>query len=386
MKIIDAQAYHLKAPLEIHYKTTFGSMTHRQAVFIVVTSEDGISGVGETYINFPVWAPYGRLAAYREAFFPQVVGKDIDDIPLFMQSLWKLFYRASMQGNCLGSTIQAMCAISTALWDMAARQKGVPLRVMFAGNPANKVKIYGSGVNTPFPIDALKDGLDMGMDIFKLKLGYGDIIDKKNIEELKRILGSGVRLAVDVNRSWSFEQTVEWMDYLADNDIAWIEEPLDPESQHRYPELIERATIPVSGGENFLIPPDTDFRTEKEWGLDLNETQLTLDIIQPAIVKNCCFSDAVQLLKLAEERDKKIYPHFLGSAPGMAASAQLASLTKYPHLEWDINPNPMRTSCFIEPFRAENGYLLLNDNPGIGWEIRPEIFMDWTVGHVQVTG
>ena len=186
---------------------------------------------------------------------------------------------------------------------------------------------------------------------------------RRNIAELKQILGDGVRLAVDVNRSWSFEQAVGWMNYLADNDIAWLEEPLDPVHQHRYSELVERATIPVSGGENFLIPPGTDFCTEKEWGLDLNETQLSLDILQPAIVKNCCFSDAVRLLNLAEELGKKIYPHFLGSAPGMAASAQLASLTKYPHLEWDINPNPMRTFCFTEPFRAKNGLSALKRRP-----------------------
>ncbi len=68
----------------------------------------------------------------------------------------------------------------------------------------------------------------------------------------------------------------------------------------------------------------------------------------------------------------------------MAASAQLASLSCEPRLEWDINPNPLRTSCFTEPFRGVDGFLELSCDPGIGWEIREEILEKWTVGHIQV--
>ncbi len=67
-----------------------------------------------------------------------------------------------------------------------------------------------------------------------------------------------------------------------------------------------------------------------------------------------------------------------------AASAQLASLSREPHLEWDINQNPFRTVCFTEPFRGVDGFLELNADPGIVWEIRKEIFEKWTVSHIQV--
>ena len=237
----------------------------------------------------------------------------------------------------------------------------------------------------PFIVDAIKDGLDMGMDVLKLKVGYGDDIDKENIRSLKNILGSGVGIAVDANRSWSFDQTMNWMNYLRDNEIVWLEEPLNMLDQQRYPELLENTKVPISAGENFLIPPGTDFAREKEWGLTFNETDLAVNIVQPAVVKNCCFSDAVRFVPVVENMGKKLYPHFLGSSPGMAFSAQLASLTNDPHLEWDINPNPMRTSLFTEPFSGVDSYLDLSYSPGIGWEIRKGILEKWTVNHVQVT-
>ena len=124
---------------------------------------------------------------------------------------------------------------------------------------------------------------------------------------------------------------------------------------------------------------------EKEWGLNFNDSELAIDVVQPSVVKNCCFSDAVKLLHHAEAKGKKIFPHFLGSAPGMAASAQLASLAVEPHLEWDINPNPLRTDCFTELFRGVDGYLELSSEPGIGWEVREEVLKEWMVGFERVS-
>jgi len=384
MKIVECRAFHLRAPLEQPYKTTFGALTGRQAVFVLLTAEDGSTGVGETYINFPPWATFERLASYREAFFPAIAGREIADIPSCMSELWRRFYRAALQGGALGPTLQGLTALSTALWDLRAKIEGVPLRGLFSETPADDVRVYGSGINPPFPKNALREALDRGVTTFKLKLGFGGDEDRRNVRELKTLLGGGIRLAVDVNRSWSFDEAVSWMPYLRDEDIAWLEEPLAPAYQHRYPELLELSAVPVSAGENFLIPPGSDFSIEGEWGLSLNDSRLALNIVQPAVVKNCCFSDAVRFARHAETLGMDVYPHFLGSAPGMAASAQLAALTKAAHLEWDVNPNPLRTSCFTEPFVADNGVLRLPDAPGIGWDIRDEVLERWSVDRVLV--
>jgi len=383
VNIISARAIRLKAPLDTPYRTTFQTMTHRQAVLVMLTDERGLTGVGETYINFPLWAATGRMAAYREAFFPMVVGHDIEDPGAFTRDMWRRLYRAALQGGCIGSTLQALSAVSTALWDLSAKREGVPLSRLFSDNPAEKVRIYASGINPPLPTEAIRDALDMGMEVFKLKLGFGKETDTENIRALKTLIGDA-RVAVDVNRSWRFDEAVEWLGRLGNMDIAWVEEPLAPEDEHRYPELVELAGIPVSAGENFRLPPGSDFVSTGRDGLSLNGTRLAVDIVQPAVVKNCCFDDGVRFALFAETREKLVYPHFLGSAPGMAASAHLAALTRNPHLEWDINPNPLRTDCFTMPFRGRDGFLAIPDTPGIGWEISPEMLDQWTVDSVDV--
>ena len=78
--------------------------------------------------------------------------------------------------------------------------------------------------------------------------------------------------------------------------------------------------------------------------------------------------------------------HFLGSAPGMASTAHIASLSKNPLLEWDINPNPLRTSLFSEPFRIEDGMFLMSGEPGMGWNLRTDIPESWIAYTGNVTG
>jgi L-alanine-DL-glutamate epimerase-like enolase superfamily enzyme len=95
-----------------------------------------------------------------------------------------------------------------------------------------------------------------------------------------------------------------------------------------------------------------------------------LDIFQPDITKHCCVHDAIRLLNAVKTRGKKLFPHFLGSAPGQAASFHLASGCGDDCLmEWDINPNPLRTALFKEPFEIKDGIVEIPDGPGIGWTL-----------------
>ena len=142
-----ARAFHFRAPLDIPYRTTFGVMTHRQAVVITLTDMDGTEGMAESWINFPLWAPVERMAAFEEGFFPGIVGKDIDDIPAFVRALWNGRYRAALQSATLGPAMQALAAVEAALLDIEAKRRGVTVGHLFSDHPAGNIPAYGSGIN-----------------------------------------------------------------------------------------------------------------------------------------------------------------------------------------------------------------------------------------------
>ena len=361
MKIRNAQVHHLQVPIENPVRTSFGVMDSRHAVFLTIEEQSGLRGIGESWVNFPHWAPWERVIAFERAFIPYLTGRDVPDVPSFVREMARAFRGPALQSGTFGPYLQSLCAVEMALWDLAARVENVPLNQLLFDDPAPSVRVYGSGINSPIPWEIIDQHLDQGVRLFKLKLGFGDGLDLRNLRELKEHLGDSAQIAVDVNRGWTTEQALKWQPALADFDVQWLEEPLRVEDEHELPLLQEQGLIPLAGAENMQVEP----------GRDLAEcANAPLDIYQPDITKYCCLQDAIRMLNAVLARGKKLYPHFLGSAPGQAASLHLASGCGDCLLEWDINPNPLRTDLFQKPFQIQDGMLAIPDRPGIGWEMK----------------
>src|SRR5438105_1870228 len=115
LKIKTASVIHRQVPIERAVTTSFGSMSARHAVLFVVTDEHGRKGVGESWVNFPAWAPYERVAAYEKVFAPLLAQKSIDNIPEFIAKLEDNFYGPAVQAGAVGPLLQALCGIELAL-------------------------------------------------------------------------------------------------------------------------------------------------------------------------------------------------------------------------------------------------------------------------------
>lgn len=358
------RAWHLQAAIRSPVKTSFGTMNARTAIMVMIEDARGRRGWGESWVNFPAWASYERTKAFELEYLPYLAGKEVADIPAFIRQMYLAFRGTAMQAGAMGPLVQAICAIELALWDLAARAAGKPLRKLFCANPADSVALYGSGINQPLPwprIDAL---LDCGVGVFKLKLGFGDDDDLRNLKELAAHLGSKARIAVDVNRGWDLPTARRWLSVLRDFDVQWLEEPLRPDQEHLMGELAAASPVPIAAGENTFFDPSAG---------DLAAlARLPMRIFQPDVTKNCPLHQALALLPMALAGGKRLYPHFLGSAVGQAASLQLACCCGATLMEWDVNENPLRTDLMRRPFKIENGAIRLDDSPGIGYDLDDE--------------
>jgi O-succinylbenzoate synthase len=70
----------------------------------------------------------------------------------------------------------------------------------------------------------------LGFTTVKLKVGRRSLQEEINtVQMATQILGDGVSLRLDCNRSWDFETAVKFAKAVADSNIEYIEEPLaDP--------------------------------------------------------------------------------------------------------------------------------------------------------------
>ncbi|MFQ6044007.1 MAG: mandelate racemase/muconate lactonizing enzyme family protein [Candidatus Poribacteria bacterium] len=365
IKISNAHVHHLQAPIENKVKTSFGVMDFRDAVFILIEDDSGFQGIGESWVNFPSWAPWERVVAFEKAFIPYLKERKIDCIPSFIENMAKVFRGPALQSGTLGPYLQSICAVEMALWDLAAKMENLPLNKLLFENPASKIRLYGSGINSPILWRVIDEHLKKGISLYKLKLGFGDEEDLKNLRDLSKHLGNSASIAVDVNRGWNIDKTLEWLDILKDFNVQWLEEPLIIEDEDKLGILHERKIVNIAGGENMFIEPGCDIE---------HFADAPLDIFQPDITKYCCLHDAIRLLNAVKVRGKKLFPHFLGSAPGQAASFHLASGCGGDcPMEWDINANPLRTALFKEPFEIKDGVVEIPYGPGIGWNLDFEV-------------
>ncbi len=359
--ITDACVKHERLPIDHPVKTAFGTMKERHAVLLLLKDENGQTGVGESWVNFPLWAPWERTALFEKGFIPYLKGRQVENVPEFVAGMYKDFVGPARQSETVGPLVQALCAVELALWDLQAQREGVPLAQSLFEKPADAVKVYASGINSPIPWDLIDRHLERGVALFKLKLGFGDREDRKNLEDLRRHLGEKAALAVDINRGWDMGQLRTWLPVLADFEVKWIEEPLKIDEEPHLHELAGLSEIPIAGGENLLMPPGADMK--KLLGQPF-------DVLQPDLTKNAPLHVALKLLEMSTATSKRIVPHFLGSGPGQAASLQFAAGCPEALVEIDINRNALRTDLLQEPFEIVDGKISIPDRPGIGWSLK----------------
>src|ERR1700748_1471732 len=100
--------------------------------FVRVDSDEGLSGIGESFC-----AP-GLTRIVRD-LAPLWIGEDARDV----DRLWaKLRWGASGAGSSAGIVYNAISGIEAALWDLVGRAYGVPIHALLGGRFRDSVRVY----------------------------------------------------------------------------------------------------------------------------------------------------------------------------------------------------------------------------------------------------
>jgi len=146
-----------------------------------------------------------------------------------------------------GITHLALGAIDIALWDLKAKDAGMPLWKLLGGSASKKVEAYntdGGWLNWPLDVmvsDCKRLVEEEGYRAVKLKVGGPNPKeDLRRVEAVRNAPGPDIRIMMDANGRWSLPQAIQTASRLADFDIAWIEGPIyfdDVEGHRRLAEL-----------------------------------------------------------------------------------------------------------------------------------------------------
>lgn len=362
----------------------------------VMTSDDGLYGLGCGTFTQRFAAVEATL---RVHLIPLVIGRDCSRI----EELWSLM---NFNGYWRGGPVlnNAISAIDMALWDIKAKQAGMPLYQLLGGKVREAAAVYEHADGSS--LEALEDHArrlieERGLKHVRFRFGgdskltresgeaggmaYGGpaisgmhrpsgalpgaYYDPKSYmraslnaaEHLRKRFGDDVELLHDVHGRLSVVDAVRFAREMEAYRLFFLEDPLPPESISAHRRLRAATTTPIAASELFTIPT--------QWTPLVVDRQI--DFLRMHLSDIGGLTPARKAAVLAEQFGVRTAWHGPGdcSPVGHAINLHLNLATPNFGVQ-ELQPFTVTTEeVFLGCPQMRNGYLYPNDRPGHGVDI-----------------
>ena len=184
-----------------------------------------------------------------------------------------------------------------------------------------------------------------------LKVKQGTDIDREIIQRVRNV-AKDIPLRVDANGGWTPKQAVEMSKYLAENNVQFIEQPL-PKFAHAedFRFVKERSPIPIFADESICK------------AIDVARLSDSIDGVVVKLAKTGGLLEALRVIHTARAHSLQVmFGCMIESSIGVTAAVHLSSLCDY----LDLDGALLLASDPYEGAEYKDGYLRLNDRPGLG--------------------
>jgi L-alanine-DL-glutamate epimerase-like enolase superfamily enzyme len=342
---------------------------------VAVRTDRVVDGHPVTGFAFNATARYACGEPMRTRFIPRLLSADPDSLLdadgiIDPERCVPVMTQREKPGGDAERSIP-IGTIETALWDAAAKARGLPLHVLLAqrygpGTPSTRVFCYvGGGWYRPGQtLDDLRDEMrrhrDAGYTMLKMKIGGAPIEeDRRRLEAVLEVAGEGRNLAVDANCALGRERAFAYADMLAPYGLRWFEEPAHPLDFKLYSEIAARYPNPIGTGEALYSRQDVE-NLIRFGGLRPGRDILQMD--PPHIYGIASFAGIVAMAEAAGFARSQVFPHG-GNLMSLAcvAGLGLGGCESYPGVFGPF-------AGYTDDTRVEDGWMRLPDRPGIGFE------------------
>ena len=333
-------------------------------MFVKIETDTEIYGWGEATVGWlaPVVETtldeWGELLIGRNPLDVVAICDDITDrLP------WK-------GGAVLGS---AIAAINMALYDITGKAWKVPVYQVLGGKKRDRIRVYNGPINFESVERARADAAAavnagaMGLKGVPLETRNWPM-DHHALEHSVRVVaavreevGPDVELMLDTHASPNPALSLAFAHMVAPYRPLFLEEPCKVGSVAALKEVSSRSPVPIATGEKLFM-----YRDFKQI---IDERACAF--LQPDVSHSFGISSFLHISRLAEEAQILMAPHNAGGPVYFAALLHAdAVISNFLIQEvWLLD----QYGKYVDhDFRLKNGYIELNDRPGLGIDVKEE--------------
>ena len=315
-----------------------GGYAHHRNVIVRLTDDDGLAGFGEAAPNRYYGESVATVIAALGQFKPLLERTD----PMSLESIEGQLNRA-LRGNA-----SAKSAVSSALHDLLGKRLGLPVHRIWGLDPS-------TAPQSSFTIaiaenNELEERVREAREypILKIKLGTD-----RDMEIVRIIRGAAPdkRLRVDANAAWTAKHAVRMSDFLAEQGVEMLEQPVAANDIEGLRFVRKRSKLPVFADESCLV------------ATDIAKLSGAVDGINIKLAKCGSLREALRMVHTARALDMQVMAGcMIESSLGISAIAQIAPLL-------DAADFDGAALLARDPFRGTSiagGSIKLSDAPGLG--------------------
>jgi galactonate dehydratase len=354
----------------------------RYFVFVKITTDTGVSGIGE---------------AYCVPFEPHLVAKMIEDVfaryaasndPHDIENLWRRVYSSGFTQHPDLTLMGVLSALEMACWDIIGKEANKPVYKLLGGQVHERLRAYTYIYPRPsdksdvyhdpdLAAERAAEYLAQGFTALKFDpAGPYSAFDGRQLslealdlsERFARTLRQAVGMKADLLFGTHGQMTAAGAIRLAKRlepyDPLWLEEPVPPDAPEEMAKVARATSIPIATGERLT--------TKYDFARLLNTGAAA--ILQMNLGRVGGLLEAKKIAGMAEVHHAQIAPHlYCGPIVG-AANIQIATCSpNFLILESIETWGGFHSSILKTPIQFEDGHVIPPTAPGLGVELNEEV-------------
>ncbi len=377
MKIVKVECIPISTPMKKPVIMPNTRITAIDSLVVKVTADDGTVGVadsGDTSSWYRGELQDSMMSMICDVIAPRILlGEDPRKIEKIVGKM-DLLVRDNNQAKSL---------VDFALHDLKGKRYQIPVYELLGGRTTEGAQLgWVLSAGTPDEVATeAKVALSKGFALLKMKTGHGTLEDDvAMVRAVRETVGPNVRLTVDANGFWTYEQALRVIRQLDACELELIEQPLPHWDIEGMARLRGQVRTPIYADESaqelhhikeiiYRRAADGLFiKLQKAGGLVKSQRWLALARLSGLPVMCGC------MIGSGLEHSPAVHLWTANQWASQYLNESLGPLMI--HDVWDSKDIPVGDDLALNVPRFENGMTYPNEGPGLGIELNEAFLKD----------